>query len=153
AAALCGDLPLALTTFAGTLRTKTIPSVGDLIARLREGKDKLGPVERAFEVSAAMLPDPIRRAWYRLSVFPVSFDLAAACAVIGGAKDTAEASMQALVDASLVEHDEASGRFRLHDLVRQHGDARLGDEERREVRLAHARRFIEVGRTCDHLYD
>jgi tetratricopeptide (TPR) repeat protein len=165
AAELCGHLPLALGVFAGVVSVKELYLVPDLLKRLREGREKLTPVEAAFQVSYDLLADDLRRRWTALAVFPVSFDLAAAAAVWaeGGVAsplpaanqqipDSAKDAMQTLFKGSLVEHGEANGRFRLHDLVRQFCDGKLTEAERTGLHLAHARHYTAVGEVADELY-
>ncbi len=122
AARLCAGLPLALKVFAGALDDESITPVPDLLAALREGKRHLTPVDAAFAVSESLLPEEARTAWRLLSIFTASFDLPAAAAVWEKEPAAARAPMQALVNASLVEFNADSARFRLHDLARQYGD-------------------------------
>jgi tetratricopeptide (TPR) repeat protein len=81
AAELCGHLPLALEAFAGAVNDKKLYPVPELLERLRAGKDKLMPVEAAFQVSYDLLSDELQRRWTQLAVFPTSFDFQAAAAV------------------------------------------------------------------------
>jgi hypothetical protein len=83
AAELCGHLPLALEVFAGVVNDKKLYSVPDLLKRLREGREKLTPVDAAFQVSYDLLADDLRRRWTLLAVFPASFELGAAADVWG----------------------------------------------------------------------
>ena len=173
AAELCGHLPLALKVFAGVVNDKKLYPVPDLLKRLREGLAKLAPVDAAFQVSYDLLADDLRRRWVLLAVFPASFDLPAAAAVwatvaavyvrrddnesddsavIDRRYNEAREAMQALVNASLVEWNEAGGRFRLHDLVRQFCNGKLTEAERTELHLAHARHYTAIGEEADELY-
>ena len=153
AAVLCGQLPLALEVFAGAVNDKSLTPVPELLARLRQRKDRLAPVDAAFEVSAELLAEELRRRWTALAVFAADFDLPAAAAVWEEQEiDAARASMQALVNASLVEWNKAGGRFRLHDLVRQFCDGRLIDPEREAVWLRYAGHYRGVGAKTDELY-
>jgi len=83
AAELCGHLPLALEVFAGAVNDKSLTAVPELLKRLREHKDRLAPVDAAFEVSHELLSGEQRRRWTQLAVFPAGFDLPAAAAVWG----------------------------------------------------------------------
>jgi tetratricopeptide (TPR) repeat protein len=196
AAKLCGHLPLALEVFAGAVNDKKLYPVPELLDRLRARKDKLAPVEAAFELSCELLAEEMRRRWVLLTVFPASFDLRAAAAVLesphdayaanrdhepavgalpsspallpggegsvvlpagaerfmGREMNSARDAMQALVNASLVEWNEAAGRFHLHDLVRQFCESKLDAAAHTAARLRHARHYCAVGDEADALY-
>ncbi len=152
AAALCGGLPIALEVFAGAVNDRSLTPVSELLARLRRGEDALAPVDAAFAVSEGLLVDAVRAAWHVLSVFTASFDLRAAAAVWGMEEKAALAAMQALLNASLTEHNAANGRFRLHDLVRQFCAGRLAGPERTAALMRHAGHYRDVGAETDELY-
>lgn len=152
AAALCGHLPLALEVFAGAVSDKSLTPVAELLARLRERKDRLNEVDAAFEVSAGLLDEALRLDWLRLAVFPASFDLRAAAAVWARDAETARESMQSLVRANLVEWNETTGRFRLHDLVREFCDRGLDASEQDTARIRHAVHYRDVGAETNALY-
>jgi tetratricopeptide (TPR) repeat protein len=61
-------------------------------------------------------------------------------------------AMQTLVNASLVEWNKASDRFRLHDFVRQFCDGKLNEDERIAARLRHARHYSAVSKAANKLY-
>ena len=198
AAELCGNLPLALEVFAGAVNDKSLTPVPELLERFAQKQEKLAPVEAAFQVSYELLPEELRRCWRLLAVFPASFDLRAAAAVwadgpltptlspdgqegtrrAGEGVARARDALQSLVNASLVEWNEASNRLRLHDLVRQFceeklrsgglasaadfaepgksgeaGSARQGAATEEEpARFRHARHYCDVGAEADKLY-
>lgn len=152
AAELCGYLPLALEVFAGAVNARRLYSVPELLERLCAGKDKLAPVEATFQVSFDLLSAEMRQRWTVLAVFPASFDLSAAAAVWEEKKDAARDSMQTLVNASLVEWNETSGRFHLHDLVRQFCDGRLSADDRDGVLFRYAKHFTNVAAAAGGLY-
>jgi tetratricopeptide (TPR) repeat protein len=169
AAELCGHLPKALEVFAGLVNDKKLYPVPELLKRLRERKDKLEPVEAAFEVSYELLDEDLRRRWTRLSVFPVSFDLRAAAAVWGDSDSSPQPSnpstntpksdpppaaldaMQTLFNLNLVEWNETTNRFRLHDLVRQFCYGKLGDN-RVSALSGYAVHYAKVGKEARYLY-
>ena len=166
AAALCGRLPLALEVFAGAINDKSLTPVPELLGRLRGGEEKLAPVDAAFAVSAGLLAPEVRAAWQLLAVFPASFDLRAAAAVWSpgfsrseppesgtpNETDAARDTMQALVNASLVEFNAGNGRVRLHDLVRQFCAGRLSETDRTAALLRHARHYGDVAQESNTLY-
>jgi tetratricopeptide (TPR) repeat protein len=154
AAKLCGYLPLALKTVAGMVKSQSLVKPGEIIKRLRDKLDKFEAVDAAFQVSYEILAKESKKRWMLLSVFFASFDLPAAAAVWGEgqAGSPQRAFMQLLVNASLVEHDAANSRFRLHDLVRQFCDGKLTEAERTGLHLAHARHYTAVGRVAKKLF-
>jgi tetratricopeptide (TPR) repeat protein len=151
-AELCGHLPLALEVFAGVVNDKNLYPVPDLLERLRKQPGKLTKADAAFQVSYEMLENDLRRRWSLLAVFPVSFDLPAAAAVWKEKENSALEAMQTLANASLVEWNQANGRFRLHDLVRQFSDGKLTDSERTAAKLHYAEHYRDVINASDELY-
>ncbi|MGD0813501.1 MAG: tetratricopeptide repeat protein [Verrucomicrobiota bacterium] len=152
AAEICGHLPLALEIFAGVVSDKTLHPVKELVARLRKEDMKLGQVEAAFQVSYALLEEPLRGCWLLLSIFPASFDLPAAAAIWGMETKVSRDIMQTLLKGSLVETDEARIRFRLHDLVRRFCNGKMNDAERDTAMMRYARHYERVGRVANQLY-
>jgi tetratricopeptide (TPR) repeat protein len=180
AAELCGHLPLALEVFAGVVNDTKLYPVPDLLKRLSDGREKLTPVNAAFQVSYDLLVDDLRRCWLLLAVFPASFDLAAAVAVLAknmavsplpAAGDTQaderrarsyapyqqmldsnHKAMQTLVNASLVEWNEANGRFRLHDLVCQFCNGKINEVERTAAKLRYAKHYRDIAIEAENLY-
>ena len=180
AAELCGHLPLALKVFAGVVNDMKLYAVLDLLKRLRDGREKLAPVDAAFQISYDLLADDLRRRLVLLTVFPASFDLPAAAAIWneGGSGsplptagesqageqcarsdasyqpmlDSARETMQLMVNASLVEWNQADDRFRLHDLVRQFCDDKLIEMQRSAAKFRHAMHYREIGNRADLLY-
>ncbi len=127
---LCGDLPLALELAGSALSGRTDLSPADYIERLRDHANRLGrlgqhadeadllPISASLELSESLLPETLRPLFCALSVFPLSFDAAAAAAVWDAEKDHAGDRLHVLRSYSLVEFDKTTKRYRLHDLVR-----------------------------------
>ena len=138
AAELCGHLPLALKIFAGVVNDKKLHPVPELIRGLGIGREKWDAIDAAFEISYQLLDERLRKRWRQLAVFD-SFDFRAASGVWsiatifdGQEKETTENSviksrlddearddLEKFVNASLVEWDQPTDRFQLHDLARQ----------------------------------
>ena len=172
AAELCGHLPLALEVFAGAINNKSLTSVPELLERLRTRQEKLDAVDAAFQVSYELLGGELQKRWRLLAVFSSSFDLPAAAAVWdeGPGRDalprvqadqqvgptdslnSARDAMQMLLNASLVERNETTQRFRLHDLVRQFCNGKLSDPERDAAMMRYAGHYIKVGNEAQQLY-
>lgn len=164
---LCGDLPLALQVVAGIVNEMTLYPVIEIVSRLRARKERLGPVDAAFDVSYELLSEELGKRWCLLSVFPASFDLPAATSVWhahsasvdaipaevdSSAQDHVRAdadeetldAMQSLVNASLVEWNEKTRRFRLHELVRQFCDGKLSETDRSAALLRHTEHYQTI---------
>ena len=166
AAELCGHLPLALEVFAGVVNDKNLYPLPELLDRLRTRLDKLSEVEATFQVSYDLLPDELRSRWCLLAVFPSSFDLQAAAAVWGEvaqtsaptggtvpiAADKTRDCLQALVNANLLEWNDANGRLHLHDLVRQFCDDKLTTLDRAAAEFRHAAHYCQVFEEGGQLY-
>jgi tetratricopeptide (TPR) repeat protein len=158
-AMLCGYLPLALRVSAGVLEvndTRGVPGYIEQLAserlkHLADPDDPQAGVEASLQLSYAALEPDERAALCQLSVFPTSFDPAAAVAVVALAGDPA-ATLERLRRHSLLEWDEQVQRFSLHDLVRAFAAARLEDAD--AVRLQHARYYAQVAwRAGGELYN
>ncbi|MDF5757661.1 tetratricopeptide repeat protein [Spongiactinospora sp. TRM90649] len=114
---LCGHLPLALRLAAARLRHRPGWTVGVLVERMAEGA---GEFDTAFAMSVRQLDRARRRFFRLLGLFPGStFDEYAAAALTGMPLRDARETLEDLLDAHLVQQP-AVGRYRLHDLVRQH---------------------------------
>ncbi|MGP8198876.1 MAG: tetratricopeptide repeat protein [Limisphaerales bacterium] len=172
AADLCGHLPLALEVFAGAINNKSLTPVPELLERLRTKQEKLDAVDAAFQVSYELLGEELQRRWRLLAVFSASFDLRAAAAVWdeGSGRDalprvqagqqagptdslnSARDAMQMLVNANLVDRNETTQRFRLHDLVRQFCNGKLGEAERDAAMMRYATHYAKVGWEAHDVY-
>ncbi|MQY05829.1 tetratricopeptide repeat protein [Actinomadura macrotermitis] len=121
---LCGHLPLALRLAAARLRHRPGWTVGILVERLAEGATEF---DTAVAMSVRQLDRAQRRFFRLLGLVPgSSFDEYVAAALADVPLRTARAALEDLLDAHLVQ-EAAAGRYRLHDLVRQH--ARRAAEE------------------------
>ena len=132
---LCGRLPLALRIAAAILRNRpswplsrlvnTLRSKPSALVALSDGSRALSAV---FDLSYQSLDPRLQDAYRRLGRSPAP-DVDAYAAAAAFEKTPAEADdlLQDLVDNSLlVEHEP--GRYRLHDLIRQHARTLAGIE-------------------------
>lgn len=116
---LCGFLPLPLRIAGATLARNLHLTPSDLIKQFGDDKYRLELMSTASFHSAFDLYDPeIKKRLLAISVFPGTFDLEAAAAVLAEELVDAKISMQHLVELNEVEFDAASGRFLQNDLIR-----------------------------------
>jgi predicted ATPase/DNA-binding CsgD family transcriptional regulator len=138
---LVGGMPLAILLAAAWLE---VLSLKDIAAELEHGIDILETemrdiperqrsVRAAFDASWRRMSDAEQEVFKKLSVFRGGFTREAAQAVAGASLKV----LATLVNKSMIYRD-ASGRYDLHELLRQYGEARL-DETPAEVELAQER--------------
>jgi predicted ATPase/class 3 adenylate cyclase len=153
-AAICARLdgiPLAIELAASRVRAMSPTEIEArlderflLLAGGRGAHERHRTLQAAVSWSHDLLGDAECRAFRRLSVFPASFDLAAAEAVAGDAETSVLDALLHLVDQSLVQHDATVGRYRLLETLRQYGADRLADAGETEWMLErHARWYTD----------
>jgi tetratricopeptide (TPR) repeat protein/transcriptional regulator with XRE-family HTH domain len=128
---LCGYLPLAIGMVARQLHHHPAWTAARRAAELASARDRLKlmvtenlSVAAAFDLSYADLTDDQQRLFRRLGLHPGSeFDANAAAALDG--TDQAEAHLEALYDQYLLT-EPSQGRYRMHDLIREHARALAG---------------------------
>lgn len=157
-AAMCGHLPLALRV-AGTLlrddkkwtRARFAKALAaDPLRHLTLGTDEydVGAVLRLSVHQLVRHNAEQAERFQMLGVFPATFALPAAAAVWGLGEDETFTDLDELHHRSLIEWDETTDRYRLHDLMRPVARAGFPDGHARHAggadRLALAeRRFAE----------
>jgi tetratricopeptide (TPR) repeat protein/transcriptional regulator with XRE-family HTH domain len=127
---LCGYLPLAIGMLARQLHHHPAWSPADLLADLAAGHDRLEvmqaenlSVTAAFNLSYEDLADAQKRLFRRLGLHPgTDIDGYAAAALNDVDLVTARRHLEALYDHYLLT-EPARGRYRLHDLIREHANA------------------------------
>ncbi len=159
-ARLCGYLPQALRLAATALAERVNMAPSDYRQRLgdEQNRPKLlaagdESVEASISLSYGLLDAPAKGRWRMLGVFPEAFDGPAASAVWGIEKSSAEDTLGVLTQYSMLEWNEKSGRYRLHDLMRDFARQKLADGERYETSLRHAQHYLEVLRSANQLYE
>jgi tetratricopeptide (TPR) repeat protein len=87
-----------------------------------------------------------------LGVFPASFASSTASAMWEAEESEATKLIGLYRRYSLLEHDETSGRYRLHDLLTDYALGEMEDEEKQEARYMHATHYKEILSASDDLY-
>ncbi len=130
---LCGCLPLAIGMLARQLYHHPAWTVAGLAAELAAAVDRLEllatenlSVAAAFDLSYADLTEDQQRLFRRLGLHPgTDIDPYAAAAVDGVGLADARRGLEALYDQHLLT-EPAPGRYRMHDLIREHARALAG---------------------------
>jgi tetratricopeptide (TPR) repeat protein len=151
-AALCGHLPLALRLAATAMVKYRNLTAADYVRRLRDRQQRLQMIDASLSLSYELLSEALRERWRWLAVFPDTFASDAAAAVWEVEVDQAQDILGELMATSLVEWNETSGRYRLHDLARLFADAKLSAEERAVGQKRFATHYKVVLATADDLY-
>ena len=147
---LCGYLPLAIAMLASHLRHHPAWTGADLAAELADARDRLAvmraenlSVAAAFGLSYADLTPDQRRLFRRLGLVPgPDFDAYAAAALDGTSLATARRHLGELYEQHLLI-EPAPGRYRLHDLLREHARSLAAADD-------HADRDTAVTRLLDY---
>jgi tetratricopeptide (TPR) repeat protein/transcriptional regulator with XRE-family HTH domain len=127
---LCGYLPLALGMMARQLHHHPAWTTADLVADLTTARDRLElmaaenlSVAAAFDLSYQALPEEQQRLFRRLGLHPgTDIDGYAAAALDDSALAAARHNLAGLYDHYLLA-EPARGRYRFHDLLREHARA------------------------------
>jgi tetratricopeptide (TPR) repeat protein/transcriptional regulator with XRE-family HTH domain len=130
---LCGYLPLAIGMVARQLHHHPAWTAGGRAAELAAAVDRLEllatenlSVTAAFDLSYAGLTPGQQRLFRRLGLHPgAEIDGYAAAALDGTDLAAARRGLEALYDQYLIA-EPAQGRYRLHDLIREHARALAG---------------------------
>jgi tetratricopeptide (TPR) repeat protein/transcriptional regulator with XRE-family HTH domain len=130
---LCGFLPLAIGMVARQLHHHPAWTAAGRAAELAAARDRLElmatenlSVAAAFNLSYADLTEDQQRLFRRLGLHPgTDIDGYAAAALDGTDLAAAGRELEALYDQYLLT-EPAQGRYRLHDLIREHARALAG---------------------------
>ncbi len=159
-AKLCGYLPQALRLAASAIAVRVNLEPQDYAKQLADEKKRLEllagddeSVTASIILSYNLLDAETQKRWRMLAVFPDTFDFAAAAAVWEINPDAARDKLSSLWQYSMLEWNDATKRYRLHDLMRGFAVEKLNDEEGTAAALSHARHYLEVIRSADDLYE
>ena len=130
---LCGYLPLAIGMVARQLRHHPAWTAAGRAGELAAAADRLElmatenlSVAAAFDLSYAGLGPDLQRLFRRLGLHPGGeYDVYAAAALDGTGLAAGRRGLEALYDQYLLA-EPAPGRYRMHDLIREHARALAG---------------------------
>lgn len=155
-------MPLAIELAAACLRTLSAKELVDrmsnrfdlLTGGARDAEPRQQSLRAAIDWSHDMLADSERVLLRRLAVFAGGFDLPAVEAVVVGTglpSDGVVEALSGLIEKSFVTHDPASGRYGMHETMRQYALARLqeANEEDAQFRAAHAAHYLDLCQRAD----
>lgn len=151
-AALCGQLPLALRLAASSLANHPNLKPEVYVERLQDQQLRLKLIDASLSLSYELLSEELKERWRLLAVFPESFADDAAAAVWAVEVDDAQQGLGELIAASMVDWNETTNRYVLHDLARVFADSKLGAAERADGKKRHATHFMDVLSVLDDLY-
>lgn len=146
---LCGYLPLAVQLLAARLRHHPSWSVADLVSDLGDATGRLDAicagttsVAAVFDLSYRHLPTDLKRLFRRLGLHPGDdLDAYAAAALDDTDLPTARRRLEVLEDHHLID-EPVRGRYRMHDLLREHA-RELAGADRPEERVTALDRLLD----------
>jgi tetratricopeptide (TPR) repeat protein len=109
-------------------------------------------LEASFTLSFQQLRPEQQQRFIQLAVFPQSFDRAAVAAVWAVEESAASDSLDLLLRLSLLEWNEETQRFELHDLLREFARDKAAAKELDAAKRRHAEHFIQVAYGANGLY-
>ena len=163
----CAYLPLALRIAGSFLQVNEDWGTEGYITRLNDRKQRLTTLQQSreqaelktepdllatFELSCSRLPEEDQKHWRMLGVFPTSFASYSAEAMWELGEDETTKLLSLLLRYSLLDYDETSSRYNLHDLLSDYALSQMKEGEEHEARLKHASHYKDVLRLADDLY-
>ncbi|WP_437713881.1 tetratricopeptide repeat protein [Sorangium sp. So ce448] len=151
-AKVCGYLPLALRVAARVLAERANLSAARYVERIRASQERFSEVDAVLNESLELLDEPTRTLFIQISVFLADFDATAGAAVAQVDPEITESILGSLIQWSLVEYNQTTGRYSLHDIVRNHVQSRLGAAERYAAERRHAEYFVNFAHAANNKY-
>jgi tetratricopeptide (TPR) repeat protein/transcriptional regulator with XRE-family HTH domain len=150
-ARLCGYLPLAIGMLGRRLHHDPSPDIGGRATELADAVSRLDllatgntSVAAAFDLSYENLTPGHQRLFRRLGLHPgAEIDAYAAAALDATGLPTARRGLEVLYDQHLLT-EQAPGRYRMHDLIREYARTLVGRLE------ADGERRLATGRLLDY---
>ena len=147
---LVDGTPLALLLSAGWMDMLSLEEIADevessldfLETELQDAPDRQRSIKAVFDGSWFRLEERERQLFMRLSVFRGGFTREAATEVASAKLR----SLARLTDKSFLHRDPETGRFEIHEMLRQYGEQHLeaADEASREARDKHASYYADL---------
>ena len=158
-AKLCGYLPQALRLAASAVAVRVNLEPQDYAKQLADEKKRLEllagddeSVTASITLSYNLLDAETQKHWRILAVFPDTFDAPAAAAVWEVEADAAQDTLGRLLRFSMLEWNEATKRYRLHDLTRDFARQRLTVTESNAAARSNAAHYGAVLAAAENLY-
>lgn len=158
-AKLCGYLPQALRLAAAAIAVRVNLEPQDYARQLADEKGRLEllagddeSVKASITLSYNLLDTETQKLWRRLSVFPDTFDTLAAAAVLEIETTVAHDALTRLLQFSMLEWNNSTKRYRLHDLMRASARQKWNSTEPDAAALRHASYYGATLETIDDLY-
>jgi tetratricopeptide (TPR) repeat protein len=154
----CGYLALALRLAAKAIAERIDLAPADYRQKLADEKHRLKllggdkGVEASIALSYKLLDAETQKRWRMLAVFPDTFDVPAAAAVWEIETDAAQDALGRLLQFSMLEWNESTKRYRLHDLMRDFARQQLKAPESDAAALRHATHYAAALKTANDLY-
>jgi hypothetical protein len=158
-AKLCGFLPQALRLAASAIAVRVDLEPQDYARQLADEKKRLEllagddeSVTASITLSYNLLDSETQKLWRMLAVFPDTFDAPAAAAVWQMEANAAKNTLSRLLQYSMLEWNDSTNRYHLHDLMRAFGSGRLSTDESGIAALRHAKQYLGVLHSAAELY-
>ncbi len=144
---LVEGMPLGILLAAAWMDTLSLKEITDEITHsldflatdMRNMPEHLRSIRAVFERSWNLLPEDEREVFKRLSVFRGGFSREAAQAIAGASLH----DLTALVNKSLLRRDLNSGRYEVHELLRQYGEEKLSSAEKTNAADLHSDYYMD----------
>jgi tetratricopeptide (TPR) repeat protein len=164
----CAYLPLALRIAGSFLEENNHWSVKQYLERLNDRKERLSTLEDShsqidlsqehpnllatFELSYRGLSEENQKRWRTLGVFPASFDANAAGAIWDLKENETAKLLGSLRRYSLLDYDETSSQYNLHDLLADYALSQMEAEEKGIARISHSVYYSKVLGNINQIY-
>ncbi len=144
----CGYLPWALRLAGSAIATHVDITPSDYIQQLSDSEKRVRLIEGPLNLSYELLSPNERALWCSLSVFRDAFDSAAAAAVWDRDPGEAKSLLSEILTYNMIEWNEQTRRYRLHDLAQVFADKKLESQERDMARNRHAAHYAALTKTA-----
>ncbi len=160
-AELCGYLPLALRIAGTFLAEHNDWNPKEYAERLKakrlralkgEEQDERFDLENVWGESYEQLTQDEGKYWRMLAVFPASFKRDAAAAVWELDEEPARDLLSKFNRMSLMNYDEKSQRYYLHDLLTEFARTKLSEEENFNASFRYASFYLSVLQVSNRIY-